>query len=640
MLTVKQVSEIFGKSGRHIRRMCDAGQLPGSEKIGDNWLIPADADSRLAAVAASGMIDTSCLADVSAEKRDAALARLGLVQEFERFCVAFMRNESKGRCEAVEVFCSSHKIARRTFERHMERWRKEGLVGLVDSRGKTRGKDVISDDAFEMFKSLYLDQRRPSVKTCWQNVRFVNSDQGRRWQIPSLRSMCRISKQKIPYFAEVLHREGIAAYEAKCAPFVETDPDSIAPGSVWVGDHHQFNCWIRHRGQWLRPWLTGWEDMRSRCIVGRDINVNPNQSTIMLAAKRGMEKYGPPDSVKIDNGRDYDSAMWTGVTKRQRRQIKAGYIDEPMIAGLYAMLGIGVSFAKPYHPQSKPIERMFDTVDRQFTKTMKTYCGKNSAVKPEKLNEYLKTQKAIDEALSLEEFTRAFDRYVQTYNNTIHAGRGMEGATPNQIMTQRTSRRVLADGVLELLCGVWSQELSVGKNGVRFKGMWYGQFDLELAAWQGRNKKVRVKYDPEDIRQIWVYDAATMKLITAAEQGQLIRYGSAVNEESLREAMRKKSRAEKVAKEFRNSRLTANMDLTDLTIRAMADAAEPEPKEQPHNLRPVKTVMDRQVKLHHSLELTKQVKMAAGAENVNRVLDIDLTVLRPENRREKIKLFE
>jgi hypothetical protein len=285
--------------------------------------------------------------------------------------------------------------------------------------------------------------------------------------------------------------------------------------------------------------------------------------------KRGIEKYGPPDSVKIDNGRDYDSEMWTGTTKVRRRTLAKGYIDETRIAGIYAMMDIGVSFSIPYHPQSKPIERWFDTLDMQFTKTMPTYCGKDSERKPDNLNDYLKSDKAILEAYTLESFGELVNQYIEVYNNNAHSGNGMDGQTPNQIFSQRTSQRVLVDGVLELLMRTWSGELIVGKNGVRFKGMWYGQYNMDLAIWQG--KKVVAAYDPDDMRRVYVYDSTNTKLITIAEQNQLIAYGSAVSEESFREAQGQKSRAVRIARQYRDTRLTANMDLPTLTMKAMRE---------------------------------------------------------------------
>jgi putative transposase len=90
----------------------------------------------------------------------------------------------------------------------------------------------------------------------------------------------------------------------------------------------------------------------------------------LRAFKRGCETYGPPDAVKIDNGKNYDSEMWTGTTKKKRKALKKGYLDEKRIAGLYGKLGINVSFAIPYNAKAKPIERFFATLDDQFVRTM------------------------------------------------------------------------------------------------------------------------------------------------------------------------------------------------------------------------------------------------------------------------------
>jgi hypothetical protein len=380
-------------------------------------------------------------------------------------------------------------------------------------------------------------------------------------------------------------------------------------------------------------------DLRSRAIVGWHISFNPNQTTVLLAMKRAIEKFGPPDMVKIDNGKDYDSEMFTGTTKAKRRMIRRGYLDEQMVAGIYAMMDIAISFAKPYHPQAKPIERFFDTLDCQFTKTFKTYCGKDSDRKPEDHNEVLADHQLAAES-NLERFTAFLGRYIEAYNATAHNGAGMEGRAPLEVLATRQSQRVLPEGVADLVLRVWSHELIVGKNGVRFRGIYYGQYDMNLLMHQG--KKVRVNYDPDDLRQIHVYDAVTMNPLAVAEQNQLVRYGRAVDEQSLREAMRQKSRAVRITRQFADSRLAANMELTDLTIAAMQDAAESrQPAEaertQP-NLRPVFTPLNSQVREIRKLEIIKEVKKAAGGELITRVLNMDLSALRNEIKT-KVKLF-
>lgn len=638
MIDVTEAARLLGWTAGYTRWKCARGELPGSRKEGGKWQVPVTAHEKLARPQQK-LTESAELLDVPDGKRREALRRLGIIREFEKFAAA----NGAGRTDALARYSAQRGgVKVRSLQRWIARYRTEGLLGLVDGRGGGKFlEQTISPEAFELFKSMYLTQQRLSVPLCWRNIRFVNKNENKGWKIPSLQSMYNYVERLIPFGVRVLHREGLGAYEAKCSPYIETDPDSIEPGQVWVGDHAQLNCWIRNRGKWIRPWVTAWMDMRSRTIVGFHISASPNQTTILLAAKRAIERYGPPDSVKIDNGKDYDSELWTGTTKAKRRALRAGYLDEKIMAGIYAMMDIGVSFAIPYHPQSKPIERWFDTLDCQLVKTIPTYCGKDTSRRPEELRDLLQSKGGIESAYAMEGFARLISDYVETYNTSAHTGRGMNGKSPAEVMAGRQSRRVLRSGVIDLLLRVWSRELVVGKNGVRFKGMWYGQFNMDLAAYQG--KKVRAAYDPDDLRTVYVYEAATLRLITLAEQSRLICYGSSVSEESLREAMRQKSRARKIARDFTDSQLAANMDLPALTIRAMQDARKQGPevaKQAAGSLRPVKTPLDGQVAEHKKKEALKLVRKAAGAESVKQVLDIDLSVLKPKRQGRQLGIFD
>jgi transposase InsO family protein len=565
----------------------------------------------------------SALSEIPAGKLEDAQHRVGVVLDFEKFSGSVVR-ENGTRMEAIAVYCRQHNIKPRTLQRWIARYRDEGWTGLVDTRGRGSGDNgSISDEAFELFKSMWLDPRQPSVVMCLRNIRYENRRQKKSWTIPNLRTMYNIVGRRIPYPSQVLYREGKAAYEAKCAPYVQTDPDSIEPGQIWVGDHHQFNCWIRHNGQWIRPWVTAWEDMRSRAITGFYISLSPNQTTIMLAMKKGVKAFGPPDSVKIDNGKDYDSEMWTGTTKPKRKALPKGYIDELNMAGLYAMMQISVSFSIPYHPQSKLIERFFDTVDCQFTKTIPTYCGKDSERKPEDLNDMLASQKVIAKALDLDGFTKLFGQYIEVYNNSSHSGAGMDGRTPAQVLATRTSKRMILDETLELLMKVWSGELLVRKNGVNFRGIYFGQYNFDLMACQG--KTVRLAYDPADLRQVDVYDAVTRNLITIADQNQFVNYGSAVSETHVRNAMQQKTRAAKVMRGYKDSSLIANTDLTSQTIKAMQSEQISSSEQANKTLRPVLTPLDGQITAHKQLRARAKLTARPTREK----LDLDFSLLLP-----------
>ena len=641
-VNIKKAAHLMGCTERNIRRLCVTGELAGAFKHGRSWRIPASAHPRLSGVKSPDDLSSELdMLDIPANKREAALKRLGLIREFEDYAARMVR-QGQGRTEAKQLFCSSRSLGVRSLSRWLTRYRDQGLIGLVDTRGGAAFiSQMITPEAFETFKAMYLTPQQLTIKTCWQNICFINTDQLKGWTIPTYQTMVRHVNKLIPLAASVLHREGLGAYEAKCAPYIESDPDSVQPGQIWIGDHHQLNCFIRHRGKWIRPWITAWEDMRSRTITGWHITASPNQTTILQAMRRGIEKYGPPDSVKIDNGKDYDSEMWTGTTKQRRRALKAGYIDVQAVAGIYAMMDIGISFSIPYHPQSKAIERFFDTLDVQFIKTIGTYTGKDTDRKPEDLGALLKSEKAVASAYTLDAFAEAVADYISIYNQSAHTGRGMNGRAPVDVMASRQSRRVISDGVLDLLMRVWSGELKIGKNGVRFKGMLYGQFDPDLLIRQGA--KCRLSYNPDDLRRVYVYDAATYKLVTIAEQNQLIGYGAAVSEDALRNASKQKSRALKLLKSHRDASLTAQMDLPTLTRRAMADAAKadrrPAAKAPTSTIKPVATPLDNQQAEHIKAAMRKVVRKAAGAEGTREVLDFDPSKLPGRPKKRTIELF-
>jgi putative transposase len=610
-LDPQTAAPLLGIDERSVRRLCESGKLSRSKQVDGKWCIPADSDPRFKPYLAIGdRIDERFLS-VPPDKKNEALRRVGLISEFETYSGQIVRNNGL-RTVAMQAFCLEKDISFGTFKRWLKRYRDGGIMALVDSRGGSPADlEIISAEAFDFFKTVYLTQKRLSVRVCLQVLEQENRQRNHGWIVPEYYALCRYVEKSIPVPAKVLLREGRAAYDAKCAPYVIVDQDSVQPGQVWVGDHHEFNCWVRHRNEWIRPWITAWEDYRSRKIVGWHISTSPNSTTILFATKVGIEQHGAPESVKIDNGRDYDSQLFTGQTKSQRKASILNDDDQSVISGIYAMLGIGVSFSIPYHPQSKKIERFFDTLDCQFSKTLPTYCGKDTTRRPEGLFDYLKTEKAVADAYNLETFSALVDRYLAIYNASAHTGEGMDGRSPDQVFALQPARRVVAKETLEILMRVWSPILKVGKNGVNFRGFWYGQYNTILHSWFGR--EVRVSFDPDDVRTVCVHDAETYKLITIAEQAALMPFG-AINEGHLREAMKMKGRATKAVKRHRQDSKIAATSLTDLALSAKASEALETAPEKPGNVKPVRTPLDGQAKEFLRQKNQQVLKRAVGAE--------------------------
>lgn len=42
-LSIRQTAEKWEISGRRIQRLCSEGRIPGAQKIGSYWAVPADA---------------------------------------------------------------------------------------------------------------------------------------------------------------------------------------------------------------------------------------------------------------------------------------------------------------------------------------------------------------------------------------------------------------------------------------------------------------------------------------------------------------------------------------------------------------------------------------------------------------------
>ena len=87
----------------------------------------------------------------------------------------------------------------------------------------------------------------------------------------------------------------------------------------------------------------------------------PSSHTISSALRVGIESFGIPEILYVDNGKDYE---------------KVGRIDfSPECSGVLVRLGIQPQYCLPRHPQSKLIESWFGTVRKRFDCLWPSYCG-------------------------------------------------------------------------------------------------------------------------------------------------------------------------------------------------------------------------------------------------------------------------
>src|SRR5690606_657111 len=97
------------------------------------------------------------------------------------------------------------------------------------------------------------------------------------------------------------------------------------PCQCWVGDHAQLDLVCRFGVKLIRPWITIWQDWRTRRVVGWCLSESPDSTTLLAALRMGLlapANFGGPDLVWIDNGKDYDSYTLHGRTKKERQQLR------------------------------------------------------------------------------------------------------------------------------------------------------------------------------------------------------------------------------------------------------------------------------------------------------------------------------
>ena len=467
-------------------------------------------------------------------------------------------------------------------------YRKAGLGGLADERW-TRQRDAATpkDDRFlAEVQRLYLDLRKPKLTVCFDLTRYKARQEG--WALRSYKQCYRFIR-KLPKAVVLKYRGGDEAFVNDGERFIERDYSILASNEIWCGDHHRFDEWVSHAGKHVRPWLTAWEDVRSRKIVGWTIYAHdPNTDTILAAFAMGARSHGLCEWVYVDNGKDYDSHALQGKTKRQRRH-HIEY-DEQRAGGVFRSLDVKVVHAEPYHGQSKPIERFFGTVEERFGKLWPTYCGNCPANRPEDLQ--LRLERGA--APTLEDFAIAFGEWLEAdYHGRPHTGNAMDRQSLAAVFDQNLKdKRIVPDAVLAVLMWKPSTPLKVGQNGVVWYGLRYGGVDAALFRWLG--KEVVVRVDPANVARAMVCDVdGRFICMTRANE----RLPFKASQAELRKAIAAKQRGRKLVREYYDQQPRLHEDTVGLMIAARADenrrlaTADAERREGP-TIKPIRTPLD------------------------------------------------
>ncbi len=468
---------------------------------------------------------------------------------------------SEAREADADDFAISHRslqVWRRAYEARGADGQIRGIAGLIDGRSLASSNGRTGDDkgssgnrdlhAIDYFYRLYHTESRQSVRVCHEVT--VHEARAERWAWPASYSatrewLRRYDDQSTTY----LLRHGTDAWCRRFMPYHEIDYTLIEPGAMYQTDHHICDFWIEHEGTQLRPWLTVVQDLRSRMICGHHLGVSPHTDAIVACYLNAFKRYAIPESLRIDNGKDFASRLLTGVTKATRDRLRREHgadwrkvlrrdsdlvecVDSRFV-GITEELGISTVFAIPYAPWSKgTTERWFGTFEGRCGKTMATYCGNSAFNKPECLEAirrgYTSAQKRrlrkkhgrdwkriavlrfVDTSAvpTLDDAKQAVADWIDDYHHTSHTADDMGGRTPIEVWNTATSLRRAGDA--ELLALMQSRGVyRVGPQGVAFKiggtRMRYGAGCPAIYKYIGRD--VFITIDPSELSVCYAFTA-------------------------------------------------------------------------------------------------------------------------------------
>lgn len=470
---------------------------------------------------------TEAITNCTDKQRESADHKASIVHEFELSGMSGKRfieeyNKQSGESVSLDQLYD--------WKRRLD---KDGIAALVDKRGgQNRGTSSIPDEAWELFKSWYLTPQRRSIQMCYNQVKEEYPN------IPSISAFERRVRKEFTEYIIIRYRGNYKDFR-DALPYHERTKVGMDSNEIWSSDHHTCDTFVLDkRGNVVRPTLTVITDIRStRVIAFRVRDSEGNTSVVKQCLRDGMIKFGVPMKFYTDNGKDYTS-----------KELSQDYPDS-----LVNALGIKQILAQPYHGQSKPVERFFETFEEHCGKLFRTYSGSNAVNRPDDTRMLNKKLAEKPYTPTIDQYIEVVSAYIAEYNSTAHSGRDMDGKSPNAVYLENLhhKREVKNPEVLRLLCGRFITR-TVGRNGIRMNNTTFTEYDGKLLPYY--KKKVTVVYDPEDMSSLTVLEHESKRFICNIQPKVLTPFGAA-NEEDFRRAAKQRKKTLDYVNEAKPHRL-------------------------------------------------------------------------------------
>ena len=422
------------------------------------------------------------------------------------------------------------------------------LNSVIDRRGKARkGKTDMPEYIKKTFLYYYLvdggEGHAYSITKCMEYTeKWAEKNAANALPLPSYSSFYRLAMD-VPEAVRILMREGDRAYYNKASVYTRRDYESIASNDWWVGDTYTCDTLtLGPDGKTHRPYLTAWVDVRSGIFVGWYISFGGNSSqNSIYALRRGCLAYGMPNhNAYVDNGREYLTFDFGGRGHRAKKVLANGEAPfEPKTILDY--MGVEMKNAIVQNSRAKLVERSFRNVKEHIMRLFPTYTGGSPEEKPEALKKALQRGAIPTDA----EFVQKVDLLISGYLNyepyygSVPADKGKRRIDVYNEHLEHV-RHVEPD-VLNLMMLRTSKPKKVDREGVylniRGKKVWYNCPELH-SLWQ--EKKVYLRYDPDDLSSVRVYREDGSFILTAPRCDLEAAYGATQEEIARQQQLKNK----------------------------------------------------------------------------------------------------
>lgn len=600
-LTVKQLAEIKGCTERYIRNCITKGKMEAIQKTGLStgqggmeYRIPLskldekvqlkykrylkklqkEAEKQVQEQEIEEQ-QRKITADLTEREKEKAMFWRKLLESWQSYR-GKEADKEKADNEFIKVINVQNEglhLSRRTLYRKWNTYIMEGEAALADGRGKHGNHNYkMTKEIFDVFEYYYLNENKPSIKQCMRETALYF--EGQEIELPCYTTFKRSAK-KIPKAIKLYFREREKVFIDKCAPYIKRMYEDLESNDIWVADNHTFDIMVEKEGKPARVYLTAFMDVRSRKMMGWCVTDAPSSDATIYALKKGCEKFGVPRSIYTDNGREFLFHDLGGNGFRKKK--KNG--EELKLPSILDDLGIEFRTALPRNARGKGIERAFYTVKEHFSKLFESYTGGTILERPDRLKKMVKTMKGLP---SIEDFIQYVDIYIEGwYNKQPHEGTGMKGKCPDEVFAENMiTKRVLPKEKADLMFMRYAKSntgmLKVGKNGITltFYGKQLQYWNEEL--WKeyfGQN--VYVRYNPEDLSNIRIYDEQKRFLCIAALKEELSYTASK------QEVKKQQQQNRNAIKEVANYKAKKEMEQKDALTMLLEKALKEESQNKP-----------------------------------------------------------